>query len=349
MLIYTINENTLERENAIDVTKSIIWNNRYYSPGDFEIYMQATAEAIESLKIGRWIVRADNEENAMVIESVQVQTDSEEGDYITIKGRCLKSILYRRIVWNQTNISGKLERGIDRLLQDNAINPTNPKRKLPFLENGNEISTNIMIECQYTGDNLGEVVESLCTTNKIGWDILLSLEEKKAYFILYEGTDRSYNQEVVPWIVFADDYENLATSDHLVDKSGYKNVVKVAGEGEGLERKYVEVGEAEGLERFENFVDARDLTTNNGELTASEYNEKLKERGENNIAENAVKQEFSGEVLDFTNVYGQDYFLGDIVEVRNKYGKEVTARITEVIESEDESGNYTIPTFAYEE
>lgn len=348
MLIYVINEQ-MEKEKAIDITKSIIWNNRYYTPGEFELYMQATQEAIDSFKMGRMIIREENEENAMIIESVQVQTDSEEGDYITIKGRCLKSILYRRIIWNQTNLSGTLERCIDRLLQDNAINPKDDKRRIEGLENGNEIETGIEINCQYTGKNLGETIEAMCKNYNLGWDILLNLEEKKMYFIIYSGTDRSYNQEAEPWVVFSEDYENVVTTDYLADKSTFLNVVKVAGEGEGLERKYKEVGSAEGLNRFEGFVDARDLSTNEGEITEEEYYTQLEERGQQNLSENTLKQEFEGEVVDFTNVYGKDYYLGDIVEVKNKYGIEVVARITEVIESEDESGCYTIPTFEFAE
>lgn len=348
MLIYVINEQ-MEKEKAFDITKSVIWNNRYYTPGEFEIYMQATQEAINNFKIGRMLIREENEENAMIIESVQIQTDSEDGDYITIKGRCLKSILYRRIIWNQTNLSGKLERCIDRLLQDNAISPIDDNRKIYGLVNGNEFATDIEINCQYTGDNLGETIEAMCKNYKLGWDILLNLEEKQMFFKIYKGTDRSYNQESEPWVVFSENYENVVTTDYLVDKSNFLNVVKVAGEGEGIDRKYKEVGSAAGLNRFEGFVDARDLSTNEGEITDTEYYTQLEERGKQNIAGNALKQEFEGEVVDFTNVYGQNYYMGDIVEVQNKYGIEVPARITEVIESEDESGCYTIPTFEFAE
>lgn len=350
MLIYVINEK-MEKEKAIDVTKSVIWNNRYYEPGEFEIYMQATQEAVESFKLGRMIIRAENEENAMIIESIQIQTNFEEGDYITIKGRCLKSILYRRIIWDQTNLNGNLERCIDRLLQDNVINPTDNNRIIEGFENANEYITGIKVNCQYTGDNLGETIEAMCKSYNLGWDILLNLEEKKMHFLLYNGTDRSYKQETEPWVIFSDDYENVVTTDYLVDKSTFLNVVKVAGEGEGIERKYKAVGEptATGLSRFEGYVDARDLSTNDGEIASEEYDTQLEERGQQNLAENTLQQEFAGEVTDFTNVYGTDYNLGDIVEVQNKYGIEVTARITEVIESEDESGCYTIPTFAFVE
>ncbi|MDE6314011.1 MAG: siphovirus ReqiPepy6 Gp37-like family protein [Lachnospiraceae bacterium] len=348
MLIYIINTD-LEIERAFDITKSVIWNNRYYGYGEFEVYMQATMETVESFKIGKILVREGSEENAMIIESIQIQTDNEAGDYITIKGRCLKSILYRRIIWNQTNIMGSLEGGIERLLKENAIQPENNKRKIEWLNNKNVLKTGITVKCQYTGNNLGETIEALCKSYLLGWDIALNLEDKTMEFYLYRGSNRSWSQQEHPCVVFSEDYENLSTTDYTIDQSNYKNVAKVAGEGEGLERKYMEIGTARGLERCEIFVDARDLSTNEGEITEEEYNRQMEDRGLQSLAENAITKEFSGEILEFTNIYGRDYFLGDIVEVQNKYGIGATARITEVIESEDESGTYTIPTFEFDE
>lgn len=42
----------------------------------------------------------------------------------------------------------------------------------------------------------------------------------------------------------------------------------------------------------------------------------------------------------------KDYFLGDIVQVINAYGIRAMPRIIEIIESEDENGASTVPTFS---
>ena len=345
MNIYILNT-SLERIGLIDSFSSIIWTNRYYDCGDFELYLAATVELIDILREDYYLIREDNEENAMIIESVQISTDVENGNYLTVKGRCLKSILYRRIIWNQTSINGLLELGIATLLNENVINPLASERKISNFINRNTLSTNIIVSAQFTGDNLGETIASLCLNYGIGWDIKLNLEEKRFEFILYKGTDRSYNQQEIPWVVFSNEYENLLTSNYTMDKSNYKNVCKVAGEGEGLLRKYVSVGNAEGLERYELYADARDISTNDGEITLDEYNQQLTEKGLEQLAETVTTENFEGEIIDYTYNYGDDYYLGDIVEVINDYGMEAITRIIEVIESEDESGIYTIPTFS---
>ena len=47
-----------------------------------------------------------------------------------------------------------------------------------------------------------------------------------------------------------------------------------------------------------------------------------------------------------SHTYGVDYFLGDIVQIENEYGIQASAQITEIIETENESGYSIIPTFS---
>lgn len=345
MNIYVLNSD-LERITIIDHYSSIIWTTRYYECGDFELYLAANETLISILQEDYYLIREDYEDNAMIIESIEITTDVENGNYMTVKGRCLKSILYRRIIWNQTSISGLLELGIARLINENAISPIAEERKIENLINSNTFATGINVTAQFTGDNLGETISSLCLNYGLGWDVKLNLEEKTFNFILYRGTDRSYNQDLIPWVVFSNEYENLLTSNYTFDKSNYKNVCKVAGEGEGVARKYTTVGTAKGLNRYESYVDARDLSSNEGEISESEYYTQLAERGKENLAETVTTENFEGEIIDFTYTYGEDYSLGDIVEVVNDYAMQATTRIIEVIQSEDESGIYTIPTFS---
>ena len=71
--------------------------------------------------------------------------------------------------------------------------------------------------------------------------------------------------------------------------------------------------------------------------------------GENALAQHISTQEFSGAVdtID-TYEYKTDYNLGDVVNVVNDYGISATARIVEVMESEDnEDGLVIEPKFQY--
>ena len=348
MNIYVLNT-SLNRVGIVDVFSSVIWTNRYYSCGDFELYLRATPNLLNILQKDYYLIREGHESNAMIIEAIQLSTDAENGNYLTVKGRCLKSILYRRIIWDMTTVSGTVEACIATLLDNNAISPTDVKRKILNLFNVNEYKTSINMQAQYTGNNLGETIEALCTQYEIGWDIKLDLENKKFSFYLYAGKDRTFRQKENSAVIFSDEYENLLTTTYTLDKSEYSNVAKVAGEGEGAARKNVTVGNESGLDRYELFVDARDLSQNSGDtqITDAEYNAQLQARGERDLAEKIVKVNIEGEVeANYTYRLNEDYFLGDIVEIRNEYGIAGVSRITEIIESEDDSGMYTIPTFS---
>ena len=43
--------------------------------------------------------------------------------------------------------------------------------------------------------------------------------------------------------------------------------------------------------------------------------------------------------------YGEDFFIGDIVQIANEYGNEETAYISELVISQDEEGFSIYPTF----
>lgn len=75
----------------------------------------------------------------------------------------------------------------------------------------------------------------------------------------------------------------------------------------------------------------------------------IRNAGVNALEQHRRTQEFTGEV-DTTDTYEykQDYDIGDIVKVKNEYGISVEARISEIMESEDnEDGRTVEPVFEY--
>lgn len=338
----------------IDSYTSVIWTTRYFTDGDFELYLPASEKNIMLLKEKNYLCRDKDitktpselrYKNVMIIEKIQVTTDIENGNYLIITGRSLKSILKRRIVWQQTNLSGKVEFAIRRLLTENAISPSIQQRKIAKLSLGEILDLPDTTEMQITGDNLGDSVEKLCTAYGYGYDI--DVVNGKFIFYLYVGADRSYNQTENPYIVFSSKFENILKTDYSYDITNFKNVALVSGEGEGLDRKTQSVGDASDLERYEKYVDARDLSSNNGEYTQEEYNKMLWNRGLSSLNESSTVESFSGETeTRITYTLNKDYFLGDIVQVQNEYGIAAAPRILEIIESDGEEGTSIIPTFS---
>ena len=341
----------LKAIGIIDDYKSLIWTPRYFEPGDFEIYTNASEKTLELLQLDRYVTRPDSD-MVGIIETVRIESDPEVGDHIIAKGRCLKSLLDRRIVWSQTNIDGTVENGVRRLLTENFISPTLAVRKMEKLVLGASQGFTETMSAQYTGDNVLEVIVTLCKQNGYGFKVILN-DEKNFEFQMYSGTDRSYNQMVNPYVVFSPEFENVVSSNYDHDKSTLKNACNVAGEGEGVSRRTCGVGSVSGLDRREMFVDARDIaseTDSGSTLSTAQYNELLTQRGRETLAENPETVSFEGEVESVRQfVFGRDYFLGDIVTVKNSYGVTEHPRVIEVIQSHDESGVFTIPAFSFTE
>lgn len=328
----------------IDNASSVIWADRYYDTGDFEIYIPASTKILSILQEEYYVKRMDSD-MVGIIEKINLQTDIENGDYITASGRDLKSILERRIIWNQSNLSGKVEMILRQLVNENVINPTMAARKIPNIKLGTIKGFTETAEFQVTGDNLMEKIIELCKTAEIGWKVTLTAEGE-IVIDFYRGENRSYSQSVNPYVVFSPTFDNLLTTETAQDITTFKNAALVAGEGEGTARKTVAIGTASGMARRELFIDARDISSNNDEISHSKYIKLLTERGNEELAE-AVKTLGVSGTAETTLTYklNEDYFLGDTVAVENEYGTKANSKILEVIECEDESGVSIIPTF----
>lgn len=350
MILRLLNRD-LEAIAMIDYYESLIWTERFFECGDFEIHTPVTKDVLDNFKQDYYIEKRDSD-RVMIVEKLRIATDVEEGNHVIITGRSLESLLDRRIVWGQRSISGKLQNGIETLLNENVINPSDATRKIDnfiFEASTDSAIAELTIDAQYTGDNLYDVISGICKERDIGFKVTLN-NSNQFVFKLYSGTDRSYDQTSNPYVVFSPNFDNIINSNYIETKSAYKNVTLIAGEGEGSERKYATVGSASGLDRRELFTDARDIQSDTGDgvvLTAEEYTKQLEQRGNENLAEYEDITSFEGEV-ETTHMfkYGEDFFIGDVVQIANEYGHETTSRITEIIISKDESGMSVHPTFS---
>lgn len=338
----------------LDTFGSLIWTERYWECGDFEIYTTASKKALDLLRQDYYIWSRDSD-HTMIIEEIQLTSNVEDGDELIVTGRSLESILSRRIVWSQTILSGNFQDAIEKLLNENIISPVITDRKIEnfiFERSDDPLITSLTIDAQFTGDDLYEVVCSLCKSKNIGFSIKMT-EDGLFKFKLYAGQDRSYDQITNPYVVFSSKFDNIINSNYLESKKAFKTVTLVAGEGEGSNRKTVSVpiesGAGSGLNRREMFTDARDIsTTVDGEsISDAEYRAQLTQRGKEYLAQNVVIKSFEGEMETSRMFeYGVDFFKGDIVHVMDDYGNESKSRVIEVVRSEDENSIDIYPTFA---
>ena len=355
-VIYVLDQN-FTIQGVIDEYVSTIWRPAYAEVGDFEIYLGATDKALALLQKDRFVVRSADikvsggvttYKKVMVVKNIQLVTDVENGDYLTVTGRELKYILHQRIVWNQTTLTGTAENAIRRLATENAISPADANRTIPSLQLDELAGLPATINKQITGDHVDQAIVDICNSYGYGWEIYISGGEM--YMKVYNGSDRSYGQTANPYVVFSDNFENLYNTDYQMESESYANTTLIGGEGEGSARIYTTIGDGlSGLERFETFTDARDVSKNSDSEEAvsdADYLLLLQERGRENLASLAITEGFSGEVLsDVAFKYESDFFLGDTVTVINKYGLTKNVRVLSAIESEDEAGTTLVPQF----
>lgn len=351
-------------EAVCDSFSSLLWNIEYYKCGAFEVYIAASPRNIEIFQTDRIVGRDDDKEHFGLIESVELETDAEDGDYLIIKGRFLMCLLERRIIYPTFNFTKLVSYSqiVMNVVQYNAC--TSGIRKIPglSLENTSGTCWDTETKLQVSYDNLMEWVYTIC--EKIGGtaNIRLSKTNNEQYEMIFElsqGTDRSILQEINPHIIFSDRYNNLLSFTYFTDTSVKKNYAYVLGKGEGEKRKrttYFEGSEPSSLDRYEVYVDAKDISdeeqvdNETRPLPDAEYSELLKEKGKQNLVPTKTKSESQIAVQSTQFQYGVNYFVGDFVTVEHhRFGiRQNKIQLVGMIESFDRNGRNLTPTFKEE-
>lgn len=232
-------DKNLESIFIIDNFESLIWTERYFKCGDFEIYTTVTEDLLKYAKQDNYLWYKDSE-HVMIIEGVQITADVEDGICLIINGRSLESMLDRRIIWKQTVLSGNFQDGIKKLIDENIISPEIVERKIEnfiFKVSEDEKITTLTIDAQFEmGDNLYDAIQKLCESKKIGFRITLNTDNQFV-FELYSGIDRSYTQ-------FKEDKKNLMLlhGDDIKDSSPYS--LQIENHGVLISEKQKKFGKA---------------------------------------------------------------------------------------------------------
>lgn len=316
---------------------SLIWRRKFYEPGRFKLFTPLTPGNLNLTEKQNILwMRGSNE--AAVIEDRFVE-DSTRHAQIEATGRFISSYLDRRLIRPKISFQGTVEAAMRKILSD--------AEPIPRVYLGELNGFPETVSFQATYKNLLTYESKLARCANIGFRLRPNFNEKKLYFETYKGVDRSRSQSANHRVIFSENYENLNEVSFRENDQFYKNVVYIGGAGANDERIFVSFGTETGLERRELFVDARDITWDEG-MTEAQYKEKLLQRGHE---KQASEYEEVKTISCLTNananfVYKTDYDLGDIVTVHKKsWGISADLRITEIEEIYERGAMKVSPVF----
>lgn len=310
---------------AITNYKSVKWHEEYQGRGSFYLECVDTKDNISLLQQGRYCARKGYN-TAMVFR--YDRKESAESS-VMVRGFTTLDLIRQRVVAGTKSVYN-VENGMYSIVKEQL-------RGMPYLDTAPEKGFGYVSGTQFTGTNVLDAQIALAESCGLGFRMNFDTESKRHIFEVYEGVDRTYEQTQNDVYMFGEKFRNMNNIIIIDDMQLYANVAYVAGGGEGAERKWVEVGDVEGLDRFEIFVDARDLQQvlyedgNETILTDEQYEERLISRGIQKLNDHLHAQSFSGDVDP--SDWGTKYNLGDIVTCESqRYGVRLNARITEFTE-----------------
>lgn len=358
ILVFKVDDNTFENIGEVNQYDSLIWPDKFNGYASFELWAPITEENSEYFKKGNILWCGGD--NAAKVEIVKSTIDDKGNKTFNVKGRTLEVVLTTRIIWGTYNASNKYaSTAMYEIVNQNCVNPTNAKRKIPYLECAEDKQLGGKMSVQKTGGDVYDSLTTIAGSKDLGFNVLFRPKEKKLIFEVVAGVDRTIEQSVVDPVEFSTDLEDILSSSYYTNDQDEKNVAFVQGEGDGASRISQISGnnELEGFDRKELYVDARDLqseTVNEDgsttSLTPDEYKAALVNRGDDKLSECEVTETFEAQIRVFGDVqyeFGKDYQKGDKVTVRDRQlNVVVSARITEVEEDFDDEYALVL-TFGY--
>lgn len=321
----------------LDAVASVSWTRRWHKPGEFELRVNRHVKYADTLALGNVVVLQNDPRRAGLIvhREIELGEEGKGGEVWRVRGVSLAGVLGRRITVPPAGqaydaVSGPAETVMKHYVSTQAVNPTDTARAISQLAVASDLGRGPTLSWQSRYKGLAEELEAISVASGLGWDVWLQFSPWAWLFEVYEGRDLTAGQSTNPPVIFSPDFDAIRSQRYAESEANYRNVAYVGGQGEGVDRVVVTVGNASGLGRLEVFVDARDLA----EQAA------LQARGEQHLAELHVDRLFEAEILPHRPFrYREDWDLGDVVTIQNKaWGVTMDARVVAVREIHEPSG-----------
>lgn len=367
MDFYTLDSNFL-KNNVIDKFTSAIWTERYSSPGDVNLVVDASPSMISKLKEGTFLSHSKSNE-VMIID-----TQSIDNGKLTLTGASLLDFLRNRPIYAVSIAQFKAKSWVLDGYKPGELIGYIVKNKCTAMEGGpdppQEGITNLTLGAiDPSGSALSKVsipfgsvfdgITPIANQYALGMSLYLESASALAYslkFKVYKGVDRSNT------IIFSPELDSLSNIKELRSNRDYKTYGMVVAinepdplHGSGVEAEaYPGAASESGFIRRSMVIILEDLTiasvAADPDVTPTptdiaNFEIAMIERGKQALAEHNYVKIVDGEVTPASDYeFGIDYNLGDIVKVQGYSGLTQNVRVTEYIRSQDVDGERAYPT-----
>lgn len=247
--------NIIDREfnflGQIDEYQSFIANKKWHGVGGFELHLNINNTHAEYLQKENIIFTGEKKAYVILYREIDSTTNK-----LVVKGLELKSYLARWLVFPPNGYAYyRVNSNAETIIKE-YVNATLQRKGITNIEVAENQNRGITTVYQSRYKNLADELEKLSLASNLGWDIALDLDNKRFIFDVVEGRDITVNQDTLPPAIFSIEYDNIAEQTLVDSRLNYSNTAVVAGQGEGANRSVTVVGDSQGLDSFETFVDS---------------------------------------------------------------------------------------------
>lgn len=391
-MLWIFNEN-LRRVGSLRKYEMAQWNNKFRDIGTFSInarYVDENLFLLDKTKTYYVLLYMSNDKTKSdswntlhnvfgKIEKVSKEND-EDADYpstIKVEGRLMPFLFSKRVIagtfdYKNMELIAYVTDLITRCFEKNTERYVDMNISY---QKDNKVYEDTLITKQITGGQLWEEMSDYFEQYKLG--IVIAPKIDKTFELSSEygehlsglsnvagfevqiktGVDRTRGNGLNT-VIFSKSLSNIKRASYSYNSESDMNVVYIAGEGEGAERKWYEIqkdseNKRNAWNREELWIDARDIQSegeNDTTLTDEEYNKLIEQRAYEKFQENSVMDEYSATVNEHNQryVYMRDYDLGDWVTIQDRdLSIEIDAQIVEVTTTLQNNETINDITFEY--
>lgn len=351
--------------DIVDTFVSMIWTERYSTLGDFELVTLATIPNIQRFSVGTWLT-INTSKKVMRIESAEITFDPDKGTVLKIKGRDILSILESRAalkaivggvapVWY---ITGKSPGDTMRYMfnQICVVGTLTTDDIIPFYTTGTLYPADTIVEpsdfinWEQKPASVYAAAKEIGDVYDLGMRLYKDPNTANLYFNVYAGSDRTTAQTALPPVIFSTDMENLQNTTEYNSIAQSFNTIHVVytyhdtvTDTDVAQTVVVYDDTAPASEGFARLAKVLVITNIPEEVT--DIPAFLTRAGKDELAKSRPIGAFDGEISQYSSyVYEQDYYLGDLVEMRSMSGATSYMRVEEHISVQDDHGERSYPT-----